>query len=196
MIDKITELLPDHTISMSASPDLYIVDFKNINGGGVELLETEPVDVKSVYLKNIQPIKIAFDGFKDNALPTDVAGVHNKQCECVVFPASCKATDWILFIETKYTNDLRTAFDENNDYPNYMANQIIATVEYFRTKNIIPQKKRVHAIVSFPTLIDEFSSYFFQGGEVEEILQNHRILIRATNSALIKSEKRITLNSI
>lgn len=193
MRTKIEAILPQHILKTSKLSNIYIVDFKNINGGDVELLEIEPKDVKYVHLKNLQPISIVFDGFKDNALPLTI-GVNNKQCECVIFPESCEEKDWILFIETKYVDSLENAFRENNDYPNCMVIQIIETVKYFREKNIIENNRRVNAIVSFPTLIEEFNSTFFTGIQsVDDILSEHNILIRATNSAIIKSEKRIVL---
>lgn len=193
MRTKIETILPEHTLKTSASNNIYIIDFKHINGGDVELLEIEPEGIKYVHLDNIQPISVVFDGFKNNALPIEV-GVFNRQCECVIFPETCDEKDWILFIETKYVNNLENAFRENNDYPNCMINQIIQTVKYFREKNIIEANRRVNAIVSFPTLIEEFNSTFFTGTQsIDDILNEHNILIRATNSALIKSEKRITL---
>ena len=193
MRTKIEAILTQHTLKTSISDNIYVVDFKHINGGNVELLETEPKEIKYVHLENIQPISIVFDGFMDNALPLTV-GIYNKQCECIIFPESCEDNDWILFIETKYVNNLENAFRENNNYPNCMVTQIIETVKYFREKEIIENNRRVNAIVSFPTLIEEFNSTFFTGIQsVDEILSEHNILIRATNSAIIKSEKRITL---
>ncbi len=196
MKTKIEQALPAHTLRLSNAPKIYIVDYKNSSGGAVALLEQEPTEIKSVYLENKKPIGVYFDGFKDNALPI-AKGEHSKQCECVLFPQTCNDKDWILFIETKYTNDLRSAFDENHDYPNGMINQIIQTVQYFRAKQIIAPNRRVHAIVSFPNLIEAFNSTFFKGElSIEDILIKHKILVRATNSAIIKSEKRISLNAI
>jgi hypothetical protein len=101
-----------------------------------------------------------------------------------------------LFIETKYSTNLENAFRKENDYPNCMINQIIETVKYFRAKGVIAENRRVNAIVSFPNLIDEFNATFFTGElSIEQILIDYKILIRATNSGIIKSEKRLTLNS-
>lgn len=193
---KLEEILPDHVLVETDSPNIYIVDYKDINGGDVELLVTQPTDVKFVYLDNFKPISIFFDGFRDNALPIDV-GHYCRQCECVLFPKACNDNDWILFIETKYANDRKAAFNEVRDYPNSMIDQIIKTVTYFREKGIIDNKRRINAIVSFPNLIEEFNSTFFKDDFTEiDILREYNILIRATNSALIKSEKRIVLNSM
>ena len=196
MKTEIEKVLPTHILRLSNAPQIYIVDYKNSSGGDVVLLEDEPADIKYVYLENKKSIGVYFDGFKDNALPI-TKGEHSKQCECVLFPQACNDKDWILFIETKYTNDLHSAFDENHDYPNDMVNQIIQTVQYFREKKIIAQNRRVNAIVSFPNLIEAFNSTFFKAElSIEDILIQHKILVRATNSAIIKSEKRISLRPI
>lgn len=192
MKDKIEAILPAHVFTTTSSPHLFVVDYKDINGGGVILHETEP-EVKYVYLENVMPIGIHFDAFPENALPLEV-GFCSSQCECVMFPDSCNESDWILFIETKYANDREAAFRENYDYPNCMINQILETVKYFREKEIIPVNKRVNAIVSFPNLVEEFSSTFFTGKmSMDELLFEHRILIRATNSGKIVSQKRLYL---
>ena len=83
-----------------------------------------------------------------------------------------------------------------------MIAQILDTVEYFRTNEIIGEKRRVHAIVSFPTLIQAFDAAFF-GREVVyneksytsmmDILLEYRVLIRATNSGKIISPKRLKI---
>lgn len=192
---KIETRLPEHILKNSNASNIYIVDFKDLNIGDVELLESEPVNIKYVHLENKVPISVWFDGFKNNALPLTV-GSHNKQCECVIFPESCNETDWVLFIEMKYANDLKNAFREVRNYPNGMIEQIIETVSYFREKGIIDIDKRVNAIVSFPNLIEEFNSVFFTNTpSIDEILNEYKILIRATNFAIIKSEKRISLIS-
>jgi hypothetical protein len=192
---SIEKELPDHTIIESSAPNIYIVDYKKLNKGDVVLLEDEPDDIKYVYLENTNGISIYFDGFKDNALVIK-AGEHSQQCECVLFPTDCNETDWVLFIECKYTYDLKTASDVKNGYPQKMISQIVDTVTFFRKKGILEEKRRASAIVSFPNLMEEFNSTFFTGRYTElDILKEHNILIRATNSATIKSQKRITLNA-
>ncbi len=196
MKTRIASVLPLHmpNLTIHSAPDLYISDYKNHNIGEVVLLENEPPDIKYVYLSNQNKVTICFDGFKDNALPIST-GVQNKQCECVLFPDSCNENDWILFVETKYANDLKAAFAETHNYPNGMTDQIIETVKYFRNNGIIAANKKVHAIVSFPNLIEDFNSTIFKGDlSIEDIFKDHKILIRGTNTATIISEKRIKLN--
>ncbi len=196
MKEKIVSILPKHTLTIHRSNDLYIVDYKDLNGGDVVLLETEPEDIKYVYLENPRGIEIYFDGFKDNALKIS-KGRYASQCECVTFPTQCADTDWILFVETKYANNLENAFQEVRGYPHKMVDQIIETVKFFRAKKIIPENKRVSAIVSFPNSVEEFNSTLFTRDlSIDDILVNHNIIIRGTNSARIISEERIKLLDI
>ena len=191
----IEKKLPGHTIIESEATNIYIVDYKKLNNGDVVLLENEPDDIKYVYLENANKVSLYFDGFKDNALVIN-RGEYSQQCECVLFPTDCNETDWVLFIECKYSYDLKTASDVKNGYPQKMISQIVDTVSFFRDKGILEAKRRATAIVSFPNLMEEFNSTFFSGEFTElDILKEHNILIRATNSAIIKSQKRITLNS-
>lgn len=196
MKNRLEKELPDHIIIQSEAPDIYIADYKKSNIGNVVLLETVPPDIKYVYLENSNNISVFFDGFKDNALVIS-PGNHSQQCECVIFPTSCKEEDWVLFIECKYTYDLKTATDVKNGYPQKMLSQIIDTVTFFRNKGILSKEKRATAIVSFPNLMEEFNSTFFSGElSALDIIKNHNIRVRATNSAIIKSQKIIVLNSI
>lgn len=197
MRTKLSRLLPEHDLVSIACQNIFIVDYKDFDLGGVQYFCDRPETIKSIHLENIQQIEICFDGFKENALPLPELGKQSRQCECVLFPETCDDEDWILFIEAKYANDRAGAFNIERDYPNCMVNQIIETVKYFRERGIISQEKRVHAIVSFPNLIEEFNSTMFNGSlSVLDIVTQYKIIIRATNSAQIKSKKRIMWNSI
>ncbi|MDQ3191766.1 MAG: hypothetical protein M3Q58_09240 [Bacteroidota bacterium] len=193
MKNSIKLKLPKHTVIESESKNIYIVDYANLNNGPVVLLDTEPQEVNYVFIRNDNKVSVCFDGFEKNALVIN-AGNHSLQCECVLFPSTCDDSDWVLFIETKYTNDIKSAFKEENNYPKCMIDQIVDTVSFFRKNGILKEKRRATAIVSFPNLIEEFNSTFFSGEITElDILKAHNILIRATNSAKIISQKRIKL---
>lgn len=189
MKDSIERELPLHVLEKLNSPNYYIVDYKNINGGEVRILTNLPSDINSVNIENPNSTEIYFDGFSENALEIEV-GLYSRQCECVIFPSLFNDKSWILFIETKYTNDLESAFKENNDYPNCMIEQILASVKFFRERGIIGENRRVTAIASFPNLIEAFNSTFFSAGRASDILLTHKVLIRATNKGVIKSNQR------
>ena len=198
--NRIITALPAHSACFSNINGrvLYVRDMKPINYG-VATIDSCPGGVAAVELNNPLQIAIDFDAFPDNALPLGV-GSYEKQCECVLFPEGTDEKEWVLFIETKYVDNLQNAQKKEYGYPQLMITQIKKTVEYFRANHILSQDKRVHAIVSYPTLEEGFESWCFpvtyKDGtteSVEDILQNDKIHIRATNCALIKSVKRLKL---
>jgi hypothetical protein len=198
---RINEKLENHTITNHSDKNLYVLDYKHYKHhyqkekfeGKVVILNSPQVDWKSVHLANPYEIEVNFDGFEENSLPQDEAGKQNRQCECVLFSECDDDNHWVLFIETKYTSSSVNAFKKEHDYPRCMINQIIETVQFFRDKEIIPKGKRVSAIVSFPMLAEDFNSYFLQNYKIDEILLTHKIILRAKNSALIRSKKRIII---
>ena len=202
MKNRLLAQLPHHVTCTHTTnePHLYIVDWKDYNNGKVEISDIESPEIKAIHLINQNRIEILFDGFPENALPI-TKKKRSKQCECVVFPNNCDKEEWVLFIETKYARNLSIAQNRRINYPYQMVQQIKATVCYFRTKGIIATDKIVHAIISFPNLIDNFNSWTFpiihEGKEesVLDILQNDKIIIRATNNALIQDERIIILLS-
>lgn len=193
MITRLKNSFPNHNIVSESSKELFVVDYKSINKGPVVILNIKPLE-PHVFLNNGNSIPVFFDGFPDNAFIIS-PGNHCKQCECLIFPQSCNLTDWILVIETKYTHNIEIAFKQNTDYPNCMIDQIISTVSFLRNQGVILKDKTVNAIVSFPTLIDDFSAFFFTRTilSIEDILITHKIKIRATNSAIIKNDRKIQI---
>ena len=194
LIEKIeADVLCEGNCKLKAG-QYFIWDSKNDKGGKVEISDTEN-DLGCVILHNPNGIEVVFMGFKDNALKVDTESGQVKQCECVLFPATLNDTDWVLFVETKYTRSLQLAVDVGIDSPNTMISQILSTVSYFRDKNILPIDKRVHAIVAFPKLLEDFSEAFFLRSKLtrEQILREFQVLLRATNEATIVSGKRIKI---
>ena len=198
--DRIIASLPAHAACFTQCNNavMYVRDMKPENGG-VATIDGTNGGVAAVELHNPLQVTVDFDAFPDNALPLGV-GVYEKQCECVLFPEGADQNEWVLFIETKYVENLQNAQKKEYGYPQMMVTQIKKTVEYFRAKQILSQDKRVHAIVSYPTLEEGFESWCFpvkyEDGtteSIEDILINDKIHIRATNSATLKSVKRLKL---
>ena len=198
--ERIIAALPAHAACFTQCNGavMYVRDMKPVNGGSATIDNNNGV-VAAVELHNPLLVELDFDAFPDNALPID-GGNHEKQCECVLFPEGADQNEWVLFIETKYVNNLQNAQKKEYGYPHLMVTQIKKTVEYFRAKQILSQDKRVYAIVSYPTLEEGFESWCFplkhDDGtleSIEDILMTDKIHIRATNSAFIKSVKRLKL---
>lgn len=202
MKNRLLAQLPKHKTCICSirNPHLYIADWKNYNEGGVEISGTQSDVINAVHLLNSNNIEVVFDGFPENALPISKKK-RSRQCECVVFPLNCNQEEWVLFIETKYANNIRAAQNPDSEYPYCMVQQIKDTVTYFRTKGIISNDKVVHAIIAFPNLMAGFNSWVFpikHNGMEESILDirmNDKIIIRATNSAQIINDKLILLLS-
>lgn len=180
---------------------LCVRDTKRFSGG-TATIDSELNDLAAVQLSNPSQISIDFDAFPDNALPIN-KGKCAKQCECVLFPEAADDVEWVLFIETKYVDSLENARNVQYGYPQQMINQIKSTVSYFRKKGIISSDKRVHAIMSFPTVEEGFDSWCFpvtyedgHSESIEDIMFTDRIHIRATNIAQIKSNNRIKLGCL
>ena len=213
--ETIVEKLPSHADCFKTilSATIYIRDYKHhdlsadILNRGIVIDDNSDPEWASVVLENAQfdTLPIDSDSFPENALPNPEAGSHASQCECVIFPADGNDDDWLLFIETKYTDSEEVAKKADVNYPKKMFSQIKSTVKYFRQKGIIENNKRVHAIMSYPKLLEPFDSWNIpledvdeETGDVlhlttEEILQRYKIHLRPTNHALIKSAKRIKL---
>lgn len=198
--DRIIAALPAHAACFTQcnGATMYVRDMKPIHGG-LATIDVINRGVAGVELGNPLQVPVDFDAFPDNALPLGV-GSHEKQCECVLFPEGADQNEWVLFIETKYVDNLGNAQKKEYGYPQLMVTQIKKTVEYFRKKQILSQDKRVHAIVSYPTLEDGFESWCFPvkygdgtSESIEDILLKDKIHIRATNNATIKSVKRLKL---
>jgi hypothetical protein len=194
MIQRIKKIITAQNNGTIDAENIYVIDYKNINGGDVEVLDSKPKDY-CVHLTNEKKVIVYYVAFKDNALKVKTEEGQVKQCECVLFPTSLNEQDWVLFIETKYTADLKTALDLKVDYPNTMISQIISTVKYFRDHGLLATDKKVYAIVAFPKLIEAFSEAFFTRSALtrEEIALKYKILLSPTNSGTIKSQTRIKL---
>ena len=198
--ERIMASLPTHASCFTQCNGvvMYVRDMKPVNGGRATIDNTGD-GVAAVELDNPLQVSVDFDAFPDNALPLGV-GNYEKQCECVLFPEGADKNEWVLFIETKYVDNLQNAQNKEYGYPQLMVTQIKKTVEYFRSMQILSQDKRVHAIVSYPTLEEGFESWCFPvkyndgtSESIEDILLKDKIHIRAANSAIIKSVKRLKL---
>lgn len=205
------------------SPLIYIVDRKKEQQGDVEILDKVDKTIKGVLINNEPQLKVYYYIFKDNSFRierynekgkflTFSAGSQYQQCECILFPNETDNPEhWILLIELKYAKNYAAASRENGAYPQKMIEQIIQTTQYLRRHNIIPAKKTVFAIVSFPNVIENFNSTLFEGNIFIEneskidvrkphtnnrmnrtqIATKYNIVIQARNEATIKSAKRL-----
>lgn len=198
MKDKIAEKLPEHSLSVHSSENFYIVDYSKKTNKEIGIIlheDDEPEEIKYVHIWNPNRLSICYDGFEDNALKLD-DGTQVKQVECILFPDRCNIKDWILLIETKYTNDLEGALVKEQGYPQNMVDKVVSTVDYFREKGIIGPDKRVDAIISFPTLVEGFNSTIISAEDTKKLILSKKIRIVGTSVATIMSETSIKLGQV
>lgn len=201
MKDRIAQTLGHQFDRFSVkSHPIILVDWKNITNENLKVYSELPVRhlesggvVNGVILYNELQYNTHIDAFAENALNYSKKR-RSKQCECIVYPCNANVEEWVLFIETKYANNISLAFDPQFDYPNCAIRQIRETVQFFRDKNIIAQDKIVNAMISFPNLGEAFNSFVFRDeNSILDIFLSDGIIIRATNYARIIDDIEIEL---
>ncbi len=81
---------------------------------------------------------------------------------------------------------MSTFFDEAKE-------QILRTVEIFRTRGFISTDKKVHAIVSFPRNEKRnFHNQLVKQGERQEYFHKHKIILKGDNHIKINSLTNIS----
>ncbi len=184
---------------ISNAKRLTLIDWKDINDECLKVHETLPIynpetgiEVKGVEIKNDIECRIGVDSFGENALKIS-RGRHQKQCECVVYPENADTEEWVLFVEMKYADNIRQAFNPIYKYPETAIKQIISTVDYFRLHGILKEDKIVNAIVSFPNILSSFNSFVLTPEQIIYYLTAHKIIIRATNYVNVISDVELEM---
>lgn len=202
---------------------VYIVDRKEEQQGSIEILDEDDRSINGLLLKNDPQISLFYYAFEENSFRlerynkngiflTFAKGNQYRQCECVLFPdVEEDHNDWLMLIELKYVLDYSAASRKNSSYPQQMIEQIIQTTEYLRRHNVISINKKIHAVLSFPNVIEDFNSTLFEGDIFIEdeskidirksptsnvmnrtqIAIKYNVHIRAQNEATIKSASRL-----
>lgn len=204
------------------NPLIYIVDRKKEQQGDVEILKEVDSSINGLSLINDTTLNVYYYVFKDNSFRHEIynkeicvafsKGNKYRQCECILFPyKKIESPNWILLVELKYALDFNAASRKDDAYPQHMIEQIIQTAEYLRRHDVIPVDSAIHAILSFPNVIENFNSTLFEGDIFIEdeskidirksptnnimnrtqIAMKYKIIIHAQNTATIKSGKRL-----
>ena len=146
MKDKILQVVgsadKSHNFVTTNKKEFLIVDWTNYykkvhKKGDIQLHEKLPVTdsegkkMLGVHFSNENNVKVTADLFGDNALKDGKK--HCSQCETIMYPDKYKEDYWILLIETKYCENLRTAIslEYERPYPNKIISQILSTASYF-----------------------------------------------------------------
>ena len=152
----------------------------------IEIYDTQPAGIATLLIENPN-LDITATFFK----PQCFIDEHRKEpdnCEGVFYLSNSTDKTWVLFLEIKDCNvgNISTYFKDAKK-------QIINTVQIFRDKDIITQKKRVYANVSFPraTKMNYFNQ-FIEKPEKKKFLDDYNIFIKGTNKLVIKNSTAIS----
>lgn len=189
MINKINELTNGKVDTVySEQNSIHIADYteKTQSARNIELHPAKPADIDTLEIKNDNKLQIAACIFGKQSL-TDENDKEIKHCECVLFPTFPTINHWILFVEIK---DCKPG--NISQYFNHAKEQIIETVSFFRKKNIIPENKKVHAVISFPRRNKmSFYNQLIQTGERKHFFDAYKIMIKGTNTLEARSHTQI-----
>lgn len=181
-----------HVVETINSEYIYIADYANQSNGCVVVCEDCPEDIEAVIINNSKEVvEVHYDAFLHDALKI-CKKTSEKQCECFLFPSSMNDEDWMLFIETKYTDSEYSA----QQYPSGAVDQIGKTVLFLREKGIIGTDKEVHGIISFPQIQSPFTDMYWNTGDAylkktEYALDD--IYIEISNTATIHSATELEI---
>ena len=190
MKSKITAAFGDDKLDNKENityPKIYVIDLTRRTNGkqGVEIYDAQPAGIAALLIENPN-LDISATFFKPQCF-LDEQGREPENCEGVFYLSDSTDKTWILFFEIKDCNV--------ENIPNYFKkskNQIISTVQIFRNKKIISEKKRVYANISFPREgKTEFFNQLIKPREIKEFIDNHNIIIRGTNHLKIKNSTKI-----
>lgn len=182
-----------HVVETINSEYIYVADYANQSNGCVVVCEDCPEDIEAVVINNSKEVvELHYDAFWDHALKISKKRSET-QCECFLFPSSMNDEDWMLFIETKYTDSEYSA----QKYPSGAVDQIGKTVLFLREKGIIGTDKEVHGIIGFPQMQGPFDNvYWTTNGEAmlkKTEYASDNIYIEISNTATIHSATELEI---
>ncbi|MBF0761219.1 hypothetical protein IR148_09205 [Dysgonomonas mossii] len=182
-----------HIVNIIDTEYIYIADYANYNNGNVIITSNKP-EISAVTLDNsLSRIEVYYDAFLNNAFKISRSKCES-QCECVLFPSEMKEENWILFIETKYTDNRNNALR----YPLQATDQIGKTALFFRNKGIISSDKIVIGIISFPKIAGPFDNMYWTTDssallKKTEYARVHNIHIEISNTVTLESPHELTI---
>lgn len=172
-----------HHFITTQQPILYIIDWKQTNGGNIQL-HNQPQTYKNrlihgIAINNPIPLEIISDLLDDNALPI-AKGRYSQQCESILFPSSNQQTDWLLLIELKYVDPNKPIL---KDHINKALSQLINTAHFLKTNSIIPSNKTIYGTITFPTQeLESYRGWIMTIFDATKYLDDYGILIGITDT--------------
>jgi hypothetical protein len=167
---------------------IYIMDYSNQThkARGVEWANSKPADIETFIINNTPLANINFAVFRDNTklsgTTTDV--VH---CEGILYPTITSDKSWIVFLELKYPKNKNLGKELHG-----ARDQLLQTLDLFRSHSIIDAKQLVYLIFSAPNYSYKtpFESWSMKPDELKTIRKTKYAIMRGVNNfEVISAEK-------
>lgn len=196
MKNRILKAYPKAKVKSTSATVFYIADFTDRTGSerGVEIHEEIPLSpdnnkyMDCMTVSNNDAISIDYHVFDDDQF-RDIDNKCIEHCECCFYPTSNDDSTLIGFVEIKDCKPKNMV-----DYKEKVKNQIISTVNEFKTHGII-DSQNIYGIIGFPrkkklnsnlTIFDDFSEY-------KRLYKEHKIHFFATNEIKVVDCKTISV---
>ena len=177
---------------ITTSNSLYVADYteqtkKALIKHGTELFKISPPSDIDYFTVN-NPCSLEIDGIPfDNKSFTKPDGSTSSQCECVIYPHKSNNNSWILFLELKYSDEVKN----NKKNLNKAKKQLLKTQDYYRSKGVFDKNNTCYLLASLAMQRPPFANISLTQNSLLEMKKKHNVVIRFQNSVEIIDDKKI-----
>ena len=200
MKNKIQTAYPESVFQTTSAETIYVADFteRTKSNRKVEIHMSLPSvpdgdeNMDCLKLNNKQPVSLDFSLFEDHQFK-DEEGKDISHCECCFFPTLNNERSFVAFVEIK---DCKAK--SVSQYRNKAKEQILSTVQMFKSSDLIIDKQRVYGILSFPRRKKMLFNDFPYRDIFEETrwVKDYGIRLIASNEVDIESDARIHIPNL
>jgi len=171
--------------------EIYIMDYTNQtkNVKGLEWSDIVPVDINAFIIHNSSLLDITFCAFKENTIKLEKDAKELSHCEGILFPVVNSDKTWITFLELKYPQKK----DNLGSNLKEARSQLLFTLDLFRKRGIIEEKRLVYLIFSAPKYGNKtpFENWSMEPGKLREIRKTKYAIMRGVNSIQVISNENL-----
>ena len=200
MKNKIQTAYPESVFQTTSAETIYVADFteRTKSNRKVKIHMSLPSvpdgdeNMDCLKLNNKQPVSLDFSLFEDHQFK-DEEGKDISHCECCFFPTLNNERSFVAFVEIK---DCKAK--SVSQYRNKAKEQILSTVQMFKSSDLIIDKQRVYGILSFPRRKKMLFNDFPYRDIFEETrwVKDYGIRLIASNEVDIESDARIHIPNL
>jgi hypothetical protein len=180
-----------HHIVKSSDESLYLADYtkQTVSARCTEVFKgNPPSDIEYVTLQNDTKLMNGFIIF-DNKSFTDSNGNALSQCECVVFPEKSASDSWILFVELKYSGNVK------NNIRNLRkaVSQLLKTRTYYYRNRIFSKTNLCYLLASLPKQRPPFTN--IPQTDLTKLKKKHNIILYFGNETEVLNAKKLKMKA-